>query len=190
MQQHKYIFVLLFTFFFAAIQAQSTTEIKDPFQFKPSFHQESGFSVFINPYAILPVGSYWGRLNLFEPSSHFSISASCPISLGGSIGTYGGMLGLDVPLTLDLNVGNRATDEADFPIGFFMGAGAGYNLLVGGGYVRSFGPLAHAGLRLTSPLSGRSISLRISYLLGVGGVDVNGNDYNPDVFGLGLFYAM
>jgi hypothetical protein len=189
MKQHKYIFVLLLFFFVAPSWAQSSTN-DEPFKFKPSFHQESGFSVFFNSYSIIPVGTYWGRLNMFEPKKYLSISASCPFSIGGSIGSFGSFLAIDVPLTVDLNIGDRATSKADIPAGAFIGGGGGFNMLVGGGMLRSYGPLAHAGVRVTSPLSGRSITLRISYLFGLGGIDANGIDFNPNVFGIGAFYAM
>jgi hypothetical protein len=188
MKQHKYLFVLLFCFLICALQAQNSNSSDSTF--KPTFHQESGFTVYISPYAIIPVATYWGRVNFLEPKKELSVSASMPISLGGSIGTFGGLLVLDVPLTVDVNIGDRATDDAVAPFGAFMGAGGGFNLMLGNGFIRSFGPLTHAGLRVTSPFTGRSVTLRFSYLLGIGGVDASGFDSNPNIFGIGAFYAM
>ncbi len=188
MKQHKYLFVLLFSILFCAVQAQTSNSSDTTF--KPTFHQETGFSVYFSPYAIIPVATYWGRVNFLEPKKELSVSASMPISLGGSIGSYGGLLVLDVPLTIDVNIGDRSTDKAISKAGAFIGAGGGFNLMIGNGYMRSFGPLTHAGLRVTSPFTGRSVTLRFSYLFGLGGDDVSGVDYNPNIFGIGMFYAM
>jgi hypothetical protein len=187
-EQHKYIFVLLFSFLFCAAQAQNSNSSDTTF--KPTFHQESGFSVYVSQYAIIPVATYWGRVNFLEPKKDLSFSVSMPVSLGGSFGSFGGFLVLDVPLAVEVNVGNRSTEKSTAPIGAFIGAGGGFNLMLGGGYVRSFGPLTHMGLRVLSPFNGRSVTLRISYLFGLGGVDANGIDYNPNIFGIGAFYAM
>jgi hypothetical protein len=43
---------------------------------------------------------------------------------------------------------------------------------------------------VTSPFTGRSVTLRFSYLFGLGGVDSSGFDSNPNIFGIGVFYAM
>ncbi|MFZ9848687.1 MAG: hypothetical protein ACO3EE_11115, partial [Flavobacteriales bacterium] len=172
MKQHKYLFVLLFSIFFCAVQAQNSNSADTTF--KPTFHQESGFTVYLSPYAIIPVATYWGRVNFLEPQKELSVSASIPISLGGRIGTFGGLLVLDVPLTVDVNIGDRSTKKATSKAGAFVGAGGGFNLMLGNGYVRSFGPLTHAGLRVTSPFTGRSGTLRFSYLLGIGGTDGSG----------------
>ena len=189
MKQHKYLFVLLFSFLFCASQAQNSASSNKE-KFTSSFHQETGFTLYFSPYAIIPVGTYWGRVNFLEPKDELSVSASMPLSLGGSIGTYGGLLVLDLPLTIDVNIGDRATDDAFAPFGAFVGAGGGFNFMLGNGYMRSFGPLTHAGLRVTSPFTGRSVTLRFSYLFGLGGVDASGVDYNPNIFGIGVFYAM
>lgn len=188
-KQHRNIFVLLFVLSTCHILAQSASD-EGPFKFKPSFHQESGFSVFYNTYTVIPVGTYWGRLNLFEPNESLSISASCPFSIGGSIGSYGNFLALDIPVTLDINVGNRATSASNAPVGTFIGLGGGFNMLLGGGMLRSFGPLTQAGFRVTSPFTGKSVTLKVSCLFGLGGLDANNIDYNPNVYGIGVFYAM
>ena len=189
MKQHKYHFVLLLSLLVCLSQAQTSAE-SNKVSFTSSFHQETGFTLYFSTYAIIPVGTYWGRVNFLEPQDDLSVSASMPLSLGGSIGTYGGLLVLDLPLTVDVNIGDRATDDATAPFGAFVGAGGGFNFMLGNGYIRSFGPLTHTGLRVTSPFTGRSVTLRFSYLFGLGGVDSSGFDSNPNIFGIGVFYAM
>jgi len=189
-KQHKYLFVLLFSFLIGALQAQSKPTPKKELEFKPSYHHSSGFSLFVNQYTILPVASYWGRVNLLESSENLSFSASVPASLGLSLGTYGSFFAMDIPLTMEVNIGNQATEDTDFPIGAFIGGGYGFNaILASGGVLRSYGPLTHVGIRATSPFTGRSVGVRVSYLYGIGGIDANGIDYNSDVFGIGAFYS-
>lgn len=187
-KQHRYLIVLLFSFLICAIHAQTNTKPKKDLEFKPSYHQSSGFSIFLTPYTILPVATYWGRVNFLELNENVSVSASVPLSLGMSLGTYGSFFCIDAPLTIEANLGNQATDDTDFPIGAFIGGGFGFNAILAGGFLRSYGPLSHVGIRATSPFTGRSVTVRISYLYGVGGVDANGIDYNPNVYGIGAFY--
>ncbi len=191
MEKHcKYFFVVLFAFLLNTVLLAQHSAADSTSKSNINFFNEGGISLFITPNAITPVASYWFRMNVYEPQDHLSVSLSLPLSVGGSIGTYGGYFGLDLPFTADLNIGNRATKKIDFPLGLFVGGGYGINTTLGYGFNLSYGPLMHAGLRLTSPLSGRNLTFRFSYLYGIGGISPTSTiDVNPNVLGVGMFYG-
>ncbi|MCX6182749.1 MAG: hypothetical protein NT150_12565 [Bacteroidetes bacterium] len=181
----KLVFVGCFISFGSNLCAQ---EKYSPFHY--TFFQEGGASIYYSGYALGPSLSYWFRFNFYEFSEFLSLSASCPVSIGGYFSSYsGGYFALDLPATLDFNFGNRANDETEFPVGGFAGVGAAFNAMYGIGASRSYGPLVHTGFRTS--VAGRSMTLRFSYLFGLGGMDASTQvDGNPNVIGLGLFYLM
>lgn len=72
--------------------------------------------------------SYISRFNLVEFGKSTSISADAPIAVGG-LGAGG--LAFNIPLTLNLNIGNVSTYSTDANKGFTIGAGIEYVYLTG-----------------------------------------------------------
>ncbi|MFM7023549.1 MAG: hypothetical protein ACKOXB_11295 [Flavobacteriales bacterium] len=181
---------LLLCFAFAANTMYSQQE--DTYSpFRITHFKEGGFSVYYSGYAIAPTLSYWFRMNFYEYNEFVSVSASAPLSISAYFSSYsGGFLALDLPLTADINFGNRANDETDFPIGGFVGAGGAFNLMYAWGASRSYGPLLHTGLRTTA--GGKDLTLRFSYLFGIDGTSDSSpaTDTNPGVWGVGVFYGL
>jgi hypothetical protein len=93
--------------------------------------------------------------------------------LTSSVGSLIQFMG-DVPLTVDLNIGSRATPFNDYLFGAFFGAGINYNYMyyqvgASSNHLHTFGPVIHGGFRWE--FQGRETGLRISYLNGFGGPD-------------------
>ncbi len=158
------------------------------------YHQEGGVSLFVSPSAFCPVGTYWARLNVYQLNDEVAFSASAIPSLGGYFNSQtGGYLGVDLPVTIDANIGNRATDDSGSSFGGFAGLGYGFNLMVGNGSSKSHGVLFQAGIRTEFEFRGvdRRLTLRASYLLGSGEVDpLTDESPNPSVIGVGLLYGL
>lgn len=164
---------------------------QDNSSFRYTYFQSAGGSLYYSGYAFAPSLSYWFRFNYYEFNEFLSLSASLPLSAGGYFSSYsGGFFMVDLPVTADINFGNQANDLTEFPIGGFLGVGGGFNFMYGIGASRSYGPLLHAGLRVAP--GGRNMTLRFSYLLGIGGVDSStpSLDNNPNVVGVGIFYSL
>jgi hypothetical protein len=113
------------------------------------------------------------RYNFIAPKDHLTVSVGSPLNLGfgfsgGSNGTYVQFMG-DVPVTIDLNIGSRATPFDDSKFGAYLGGGLDYNYMY---YqfdnikanLHTFGPIIHGGFRWE--LNGRQTGFRISYLSG------------------------
>ena len=181
----KLLFLLCFTFFGNSLYSED-----DYSPFRYTYFQEAGVSFYYSGYAFAPSLGYWFRFNFYEKNEFLSVSASCPVSVGGYFSSYsGGYFALDLPATVEINFGNRANDLTEFPIGGFAGVGGGFNLMYGFGASRSYGPLVHGGLRTS--IAGKNMTLRFSYLIGVGGIAENSSiDTNPNVLGLGIFYSL
>jgi hypothetical protein len=181
----KAFLVIVFSFFGNSLYCKV-----DSTSLRWTYFQEGGVSFYYSGYAFAPSLSYWFRFNFYEFNEFASLSLSAPLSASGYFSTYsGGYLMVDLPVTADFNFGNHANDITDFPIGGFLGVGAGFNYMFGFGASRSYGPLLHAGLRTS--LMGRKMTLRLSYLIGPGGIDpVLLRDDNPNVLGLGIFFSL
>lgn len=114
------------------------------------------------------------RYNFYAPVDYFSVSVGSPSSIGFELfaGTGGSAIGFlgDIPITLDINLGDRATDN-NYLFGFFAGGGINYNYTyynytnTGSASIHSFGPVIHAGFRWV--YRGRPTGLRISYMNGI-----------------------
>ena len=85
----------------------------------------------------------------------------------------------DVPITVDVNFGARATPYNESLFGAYLGAGFDYNFMnfTYGSFKiiqHTFGPTIHGGLKWT--FNGRDTGIRISYTSGFGTADevVNG----------------
>jgi|GEM_PF-2338027 len=185
------LFGICFLLFTGISDAQSTKSNSSDSPFHITHFKEGGVSFYYSGYAFSPTFSYWFRMNYYEFNEFLSLSASCPASIAGYFSSYyGGRFSIDLPITADINFGNRANDITEFPVGGFLGMGGGFNLMMGFGNSISYGPLVHGGFR--AAVAGRPFTVRASYLFGVGGTDVNNPsfDSNPNVFGVGFFYSI
>lgn len=116
------------------------------------------------------------RGNFIQPHDELSISVGT--NLGLSIGKYWEQYGpdwlqtnylvMDFPITLDLNVGGFATNEADYLNGFFIGGG--YGLIryaveddFGIRRVDAIGPVVNTGMRV--PLIEGGLEFRGSLMM-------------------------
>ena len=157
------------------------------------YHPDAGLSVFFTEYSTAITLTYWARLNLVEISDEIALSGSAIPSIGGQLNSEeGSYLGVDLPITLDLNIGNRATINSNSAIGFFVGGGFGVNFMgrVNGNtssITTSTGPILQGGIRSTCEWFGNKnhLALKFSYLVGLGEVE----EINPSVIGIGLYFG-
>lgn len=135
---------------------------------------------------------------------YFSIAIGTP--LNGGVDAYGSSFAsyfkffADVPVELTLNVGSRATKNADYLFGAYVGGGVDYNYSVFSdsfGFrasTHSFGPIVSAGIRYK--YLGRPLGIRISYMLGVVNnfkedpYIIYNNSTNPKILTLSLAYGV
>jgi hypothetical protein len=119
-----------------------------------------------------------------------SVSIGVPLTLGfsGSFNSREGgsfSFGLDAPVAVDYNFGYGAAgpdEESDAGFGGFVGAGFGYTKTAAAtpdnysttiwneadfSASRSYGPMAHAGVRFPIQQGDRSITIRLSYKKGL-----------------------
>ena len=126
--------------------------------------------------------------------------------LNGGVDAYGSSFAsyfkffADVPVELTLNVGSRATKNADYLFGAYVGGGVDYNYSVFSdsfGFrasTHSFGPIVSAGIRYK--YLGRPLGIRISYMLGVVNnfkedpYIIYNNSTNPKILTLSLAYGV
>jgi hypothetical protein len=127
-----------------------------------------------------------------------NISIGVPVSLGFSavVSNVGGSsfeFGFDAPAVVDYNFGHAAagTNNDDESTGFggFIGAGFGYTKsssaddYFGSTSAKSYGPMAHGGVRFSILGGEKTISLRLSYKKGL-----EKTKYN--FFGGSLYYSL
>ena len=135
---------------------------------------------------------------------YFSIAIGSP--LNGGVDAYGSSFAsyfnffADVPIELTLNVGSRATKDADYLFGAYVGGGMNYNYSVYSdsfGFrasTHSFGPSVSAGFRYK--YLGRPLGIRVSYMLGVinnfkeDPYIIYNNSTNPKILSLSLAYGV
>lgn len=160
-----------------------------------------------NPYGTIPfygVGLY-PRLNLYTPADHFSIAIGSPSNIGidliaGSAGTQVSFF-TDVPIELSMNLGDRATKEAQYILGGHAGVGVDYNYAYFTNSftntvinLHSFGPMASVGFRWR--YYGRPLGVRFSVMYGVFNnykedpTIINDQDIIPTVYNLSMVYGM
>lgn len=123
----------------------------------------------------MPALTYNPRLNLaFSPEFSFSATSYPSISAVGFFSGDGGnegTIGLDVPVLAQLNFGQHATPESDFPIGGYVAVGWGYTLIAGSSDIfpnyggSSVGPTADVGFKFR--IFKNSFCLRAKYMLDV-----------------------
>jgi len=143
------------------------------------------------------------RYNFIAPSDYFTLSVGAPLNAGFSLllSSFGNLIQFmgDVPITVDLNVGSRATPFNDNMFGAFFGGGINYNYMyyqINGATtnLHTFGPVIHGGFRWE--FQGRETGFRISYLNGFGSPDesVNGivveGSPGMNVFSISILYGM
>lgn len=128
------------------------------------------------------IGGY-PRYNFFAPRDYFSFSAGMPFNAGFDLlyGSNGSLIQLmaDVPLTLDINLGSRATPYNESLFGIFLGGGLDYNFMHFSynsisQNEHTFGPVVHGGFRWE--INGKQTGVRIAYTRGFGGrsEEING----------------
>lgn len=143
------------------------------------------------------------RYNFWAPKDYLSFSVGTPANLGLEFAAANGSSVLlwmvDLPLTLDFNLGARATKFNNSPLGFFAGGGLNYNFmnitLNGEPFnFHTFGPVVHGGFRFK--INGRQSGIRLSYLDGFGasseivnGIIVEGTPGNR-VFSFSFLYNL
>lgn len=130
-----------------------------------------GYGIFLYP-----------RYNVVETEgSAVSIGIPATLGLSGSVNSRsGGAISItaDLPMTFDYNFGARSSQDNESAFGGFIGAGFGYMYSnqsyeyyngMTGGYEQvkgsSYGPLAHAGVKLL--VGDRCYFLRGSYKIGL-----------------------
>ncbi len=135
---------------------------------------------------------------------YFSVAIGTPINggvdaQGSSIGSYFQFFA-DVPIELSLNFGSKATKDADYFFGAYIGGGLDYNYSVFSnsfGYKvnsHSFGPMISAGIRYM--YLGRPLGIRLSYMSGIVNnfkedpYIIYSNSTNPKILTLSLAYSV
>jgi len=202
----KSLFLFLF---YISFQSLSQEEEGVPFAQYSGWSLEAflttQFSVQPGTQEILPfygMGVY-PRYN-YSLVDYFSIAIGTP--LNGGVDAYGSSLVssfkffADVPVELTINVGSRATKNADYLFGGYIGGGVDYNYSVFSdsfgfrAITHSFGPMASAGIRYK--YFGRPLGIRFSYMLGLinnfkEDSDITyANSTKPNIFTLSLAYGI
>lgn len=127
---------------------------------------------------------YSPRLNFLELGDEKTLSIGTHLGLGfsGTTNTPSGFLGallFDIPLLLELNIGDFANNETRSENGAFIGAGIGYNKMANSeSYslpMNSFGPVFNLGFRK------KALTIRFSFLL-------NTIDNGENIFGFALLH--
>lgn len=173
----KYLLVLILLFpFCAALKAQDDTYseytqsgkpaktkyINDSWQDRFYFGGGIGFLMLSgNVLGSLPGPSLQPRFNFKEFANNSSLSLSSNISFALQFSNVGNYTSLYAPLLLEYNVGHRATQFADFPVGFSVGLGGEYlgaNIL--GTRLRNWAGLVNASVRFS--IGGRSYYITAS----------------------------
>ncbi|MFT6715607.1 MAG: hypothetical protein ACJA0Q_000234 [Saprospiraceae bacterium] len=143
------------------------------------------------------------RYNILAPKEYLTVSVGSPLNLGfsftaGTFGTFIQFMG-DIPLTVDLNIGSRATPFDESLFGAYIGGGFNYNYMFfqineDKASLHTFGPTVHGGFRWE--INGRQTGFRISYLNGFGtpdemvnGILVEGSPGN-NIFSLSIIYGI
>lgn len=143
------------------------------------------------------------RYNFIAPKDYLTVSVGSPLNLGfsfsaGSFGTFMQFMG-DIPLTVDLNIGSRATPFNESLFGAYIGAGLNYNYMFyqindEKARIHTVGPMIHGGFRWE--INGRETGFRVSYLSGFGtadetvnGIVVEGSPGNK-IFSISVIYGI
>ncbi|WP_375561605.1 hypothetical protein ACE193_03375 [Bernardetia sp. OM2101] len=137
------------------------------------------------------------RLNFLSFSEIGTLSVGTHIGLGySSNSTYNSRTGaegqssfvFDLPVMLELNLGNSSSPDNESDFGGFVGAGYGFSKLsnndlnYGGNSATTSGPVLNAGL------SYRGVGVRFSYLLST--KDAEPGESSRNVLGLSLLYTL
>lgn len=171
-----------------------------------NFSFEAGGSLFFGvgkvktDFETTPVSSSFYGVTAF-PKLHFaqtensSISIGAPVTLGfsGSFNSREGgefSFGLDAPLVIDYNIGFQSSpaNESESGFGGFAGLGFGYSIsseadaFIGSETFKSYGPMAHGGIRFPIRQGQSAIAIRLSYKKGLEAEKFN-------FFGAGLLYS-
>ena len=126
--------------------------------------------------------SYFGiggypRYNFFEPKDYFSLGIGTPFNVGfdgyGSGNTFYYQYFIDLPLELSINIGDKATDFAEYWVGTSLGFGFDYNYSVY--YNNSIGILKTASNSFGPSVSlcfkyryrEMPVGIRVGYMLGI-----------------------
>lgn len=138
------------------------------------------------------------RLNFLSLSDIGTLSVGTHLGLGfSSNSSYNSRTGaegqssfvFDLPLMLELNLGNGSSPDNENDFGGFLGLGYGISRLAnndlnyGGNSATTSGPVFNAGL------SFRNFGFRLSYLISSKDVDPS-IDESPNVIGAALLYTL
>lgn len=130
--------------------------------------------------------SFNPRLNLLEFGKNASFSLNTPITVGAGVGEGFGSVAINIPATINLNIGNVSTYNSDANKGFTLGAGVEAVYLTkpllmfdedyNEGKSYWFQPVANIGYRFWNRENhANEINLKIGY--GTSSVDVIKNYY-------------
>jgi hypothetical protein len=168
---------------------------------KPNFREFSGFSyevlagIFIpSSFNLIYYGfGFYPRYNIIAPKDWISLSIGSPSNVGidfaaGSFGTLFRYM-IDIPITMDVNLGARATKNNESLFGAFLGAGLNYDFMHIALNdtklnINTFGPVMHGGFRWT--MNGRPSGVRFSYLTGISFDDLPSNKVISFTFVYGI----
>ena len=132
------------------------------------------------PLIFYSFGAY-PRYNFFAPKDYITLSLGSPLNFGFnfSAGTFGSLVQFmgDVPLTIDLNIGSRATEFNESLFGGYIGGGINYDYMFYQRILQSeateylekvnlhtLGFMIHGGFRWE--INGKQTGFRVSYLSG------------------------
>lgn len=123
--------------------------------------------------------TYSPRITVLD-ADPLSITAVSRATLGFYYDSdYGGYLGFDIPVGIELNAGLGSTSSNDAGFGGYVGAGFDYNMLVG--VWKTAGPQVNGGLRCY--LGGRYYELNAGYTIDV-------TDESSNLIAVGLSYFL
>ena len=221
---------IIFTFIFSLIvfysgaQVSGTTK-KATGTTTPMFKEYQGWSgdamggIFIPntvPLLFYSFGAY-PRYNFFAPKDYLTLSLGAPLNLGFNLatGTFGSLIQFmgDVPITIDFNIGSRATEFNESLFGGYIGGGLNYDYMFYQRKIQSetteylqkinlhtFGLIIHGGFRWE--INGRQTGFRISYLSGFatpeesttneeGSIEIiNGGNEGNKIFSFSVIYGI
>lgn len=147
-----------------------------------SFSHSAGTHFYLSTSGVIsPMFTYSPRINFFEAEKHeMTLSFGTHLGIGFSRRDSSISLNYDIPLVAEINLGQGAHYNTQYPIGLFAGIGVGINKIeVFHETNNAFGLYFNCGLR------GNWGGLRFSYIKNFLDIEKGG-----DVFGLGFFYTI
>ena len=204
----KYFTIALFLLISVAVVGQEEEEVEEELKWYQEYQgwsYEAMAGLFLPTNPNFPFYSFGvhPRYNIIAPKDYLSISAGMPFNFGVNLvsGFNGTLVQLmaGTPLTMDLNIGARATPFNEHLFGGYVGFGLDYNFMhfsvnSGSQTVHTLGPIIHGGFRWE--YRGRPTGFRISYTNGFDGSDKIENgiiiegDKGSNIFTFSILYGV